>query len=351
MYSDALVAVTGLNIVRMICCLIILLAVLFSAPIRKRKPLFAAVGILGMIMLVAMVVLTHVNNVIMVDEDEDLAELGEYQEEDYDFDTYPDETPEEYLAEIPSEDIEGDLEANEQGEFYTDLYNSFAQNGAEDNIESYSASDGDTSEDTNDEINDDSYESTQRYSRGYSNGYAFPEMRGTTYESNVLGVGYNIGNRWNYADVDKLASHDGVGTNNFYDNLSSDIMSGNGYRSEMFAESDDGYKTVGVTVVYSGVTDSSAVSAELDNMVSSSGFYDRSAVAKRYGASSAEVSVGNSVFCGKKARKVHLVASYSTGQVLYSDVIIFANNGYIGIITANSVNEEDSALLDNFYDL
>ena len=364
MYSDALVSVSILNIVRMICCLIILLAVLFSAPIRKRKPLFAAVGILGMIMLVAMVVLSHFGNVLLIDDEEydEYADLDEYQEEDFDFDLYPDETPEEYLVENYSEDAEGDAESEAQGEYYTDLYNSFAQNGNEldteegtdEILDPYSNANNDTTDRYDDayEESESTERSSGRTSGRQSNGdYAFPEMNGSTYESNVLGVGYTIGKRWKYADSDKLASHDGVSTSNFYNKLSSDIMSGNGYRSEMFAESDDGYKTVGVTVVYSGVTGSSAVSAELDSMVGSSGFYDRSAVAKKYGASSAEVSVSNSVFCGKKARKVHLVASYSSGQVLYSDVIIFANDGFIGIITANSVNEDDSSLLDNFYDL
>lgn len=361
MYSDAYISVVLLNIVRILCGLIILSAVLFSKPIRENKKAFAFFGVLGMALLVLMVVLSHRDGRIIaydadvIDEmaDGDIDSLDDiilpYEDQELAGDTelsegYYDEETGEYIENLlgefdpDSEDIQDELEG-------FDAYADYAKN-----YEYHEYEEDASNEDTEDSDYDDDSDYNGRNSSARTD-YEFPLMNGEAYRSNVLGICYVIGNRWKYADEAKLAAHDGVSANNFQSKLASDIMSGNGYRSEMFAESSDGYKTVGVTVVYSGATNSGQVRAELEEMVGTSGFYNESAVAKQYGASSADVSIEDTTFCGKQAKKVHLVANYSSGAVLYSDVIIFANNGFIGIVTANSVNEEDPELLDSFFTL
>ncbi|WP_026651695.1 hypothetical protein [Butyrivibrio proteoclasticus] len=179
-----------------------------------------------------------------------------------------------------------------------------------------------------------------------TNGYVFPTMSGNTYTSSVLGIKYTKGSDWKFADEQGLASHDGVTSDNFFENLYTDIMNNNSYRSEMFAESNDGYKTVGVSVVYYGKD--TGLSEKLDKMVAESGFEDESLVAQKYGGTKAETSIETTTFKGNEARKVTLKVDYENGAVLYSDVYIFGHNGFIGILTINSVNEDTSSMYSAF---
>lgn len=179
-----------------------------------------------------------------------------------------------------------------------------------------------------------------------ANGYVFPVMSGNTYTSSVLGISYTKGSNWKFADEQGLASHDGVSSENFFENLYTDIMNNKSYRSEMFAESNDGYKTVGVSVIYYG--QSEPLSEKLDKMVAESGFENEELVAAKYGATKAATTIENTTFKGNEARKVTLQVSYENGAVLYSDVYIFGHNGFIGILTINSVNEDTSSMYSAF---
>ncbi len=346
LFSEAFVFTSVISVVRIVCCLILLAVILGLKPIRKSKKLFAIVGTTGLVLIAAMVVLTHMADRRVVADEEDefdqeqldalFAGADEYDPDtDYGIDEYSGEFNDElFLNDWYENGDAGDSEYDPSS--YADNYDRFLDNG---DSAAYDYSDADTyeTEENDDYVDDSSYSGDSDYS--------FPDMNGNSYMSNVLGISYTIDSDWTYADEARLATHDGVSTNYFQNAMYADIMGGTNYRSEMFAESNDGYKTVGVTVLYIGNVNPDK---KLTELIEASGLTDEKRVLKSYGGDSVNMTNEDGRFCGKKAKIYHLIVGYSNDAILYSDVAIFANNGFVGVVTANSVNEEASDLFESF---
>lgn len=384
MFSDASVYLTLTNAVRIICCLVLLGVVLGFKPIRKSKKRIIAVGLLGLGLITGMVVATHMNGDRLVAEEDEYSDFedfyGEYQayndltgdeiyddaDEEWDEDAEWDEFSEdedmddEYARELTDSEVAALWRSDEEldaEEYWSNYDNAIAHSHDDftDTTDDDSDTDsgnvtsrddrvlGDDTAANND--NHGAYDPDEDAYTGLQTSYEFPEMSEDVYISKVLGIGYAIDSDWSFADEAKLAKHDGVSASNFRANLYGDIMSGNGYRSEMFTESDDGYKTIGVTVLYIGGANPRA---KLEELFGSSGITSKNVVVQKYGAVDAQITSENTEFCGKTAKKAHLKVTYANGAVLYSDVVVFVNNGFAGIVTTNSVNKDLPELLDNF---
>ena len=195
-------------------------------------------------------------------------------------------------------------------------------------------------------------EAKNRENQVNPHGYSCPKYDGDTYESEALGIKFELPDDMRYLSDEEVARNDGTTAKDFEAGLINDIGDGK-LRTEMGAGivSENDFGQVLVRLKYFGTENEDLI--ESIPLMAAMELADENVderLKEHYGASDVEIKEVSTSFCGKTCKGVSIKLGYENGENLFINQTVFVNNGYVGyVVVLGPGNDQCNEYLECFH--